>query len=301
MKEQTGEFKISIGDNQFLRILIIASLSLATVVVSIIFINLLILGAYYSALLSLIGILIVLPYNFKEKYNYKYRTVLLLIELMLLSATLKFYVDEVNNIAADLASKPRSIETLSTFTFHDKLSIYSLNLLMGTMGFPFYPEIAKETLLMILPSPENGIRAFYSDFALGSEKAQKFLTKFKKKLDKGVENEIQYSGRIAWNTNNYPLGHPEARYALTLNPSQVSIKATKQDDIWDIDISLQVPCEYPINSKITLLRIENCDYYPDTKLQIEEGLFWVLQQSGWLHPYTADWRFTISSDDERIN
>jgi len=189
-----------------------------------------IFGAYYPAFLSLIGILIVLPYNFNEKYNYKNRTVLPLIELLFLSVTLKLYVDGVNNIAANLGNKLRSNETLSTFTFHDKLSIYSLNLLMGIIGFPIHPEIAKETLLMILSRPENGIRTFYTDFAMRSEKVQKFLTKFKKALDKGVENEIQYSGRIVWNTNNYPLGHPEARYALTLNPTQVSLKATKQDD-----------------------------------------------------------------------
>jgi hypothetical protein len=34
---------------------------------------------------------------------------------------------------------------------------------------------------------------------------------------------------------------------------------------------------------------------------MSERLFWVLQQDsvGWLHPYHAEYRFTIPSDDRR--
>jgi hypothetical protein len=36
------------------------------------------------------------------------------------------------------------------------------------------------------------------------------------------------------------------------------------------------------------------------RLRIEEGLFWVLQNYGWLHPYTAEYRFSVYSDDPRL-
>jgi len=69
--------------------------------------------------------------------------------------------------------------------------------------------------------------------------------------------------------------------------------AVKQDSGWKIDVSLKVECKYPKNSKVRLIS--------NPEFKIEEGLFWVLQETGWLNTYTAEWKFTINSEDSRIN
>ena len=37
------------------------------------------------------------------------------------------------------------------------------------------------------------------------------------------------------------------------------------------------------------------------RLFLEEGLFWVLQERGWLHPYRAVWRWSVAADDPRLD
>ena len=66
---------------------------------------------------------------------------------------------------------------------------------------------------------------------------------------------------------------------------------------WKIDVRTEegkkVKIEYVRNARIVLL--------PVPKLAVEEGIFWVLQKTGWLYPYVAEWRFTLHGNDRRIN
>jgi hypothetical protein len=49
---------------------------------------------------------------------------------------------------------------------------------------------------------------------------------------------------------------------------------------------------YPESAYVTLIG--------RPRLRVEEGLFWVLQNHGWLYPYTAEYRFSVYSDDPRL-
>lgn len=92
--------------------------------------------------------------------------------------------------------------------------------------------------------------------------------------------------------SDYSMGKSEARYALALNPAEMRVSARRIGSVWALNVSIRVECTYPQRGVATLIR------YPELKIQ--EGLFWVLEQVGWLHPYTMEWNFSITTDDARL-
>ncbi len=150
-------------------------------------------------------------------------------------------------------------------TTQEKLSIYGLNIIIASLAYPVYPEISKESFLMIFPTSGKNVRFFKSNFFLKSEKVQQAIS--------------SGASRVVWSAaKDYALGCKEARYALALNPCTLSVLNKKNKPIYMVT----VPIKYPYRSNVTLLN------YP-VKVTLEEGLFACLQQDGWLHPYTAVW------------
>jgi len=167
-----------------------------------------------------------------------------------------------------LSSRP--VE-LSEFSWFNKVEIYTAYVLMNALGAPLYPEIAKEASLMLLPSSKGKEMTFESDFFLKSEFIQN-------KLD-------NYSGpvRLAWSPDSYVLGNSEARIALALNTGTLYIEDGKA--------KVSVPCTWPKQSDYRdpswttpLVSVPGL-----LDIRVQEGLFWVLEQEGWIHPYTAVW------------
>ncbi len=247
--------------------------------------------SYLTALMAFTGGLIFLPLKTGNKRIWKIRFIIFIVGIVLIIPCGMISIYEVNNRIKILSDKPRQM-SLSSFTTRDKSGIFGINLVMGFFAYPIYPEVSKETICMIFPPPENGVRVFKSDFAVNSKKIRKVIKEFNRSLKKSEEKRVKLKKRIYWNVSEYRLGKKEARYALALNPADMVFTAVKKESFWKIDVSLKVKCIYPQNSNVTLISTP--------KLQIEEGLFWVLQQSGWLFPYTAEWKFTINSDDKRI-
>ena len=249
--------------------------------------------AYYTAFLLLLFLMVFLPVKLYRRTFWVIRSAIIIITVAIFPFTFSVPVKEVNQRIKHLASKPRNSQSLSDFSLREKLGIYGLNIMMGVLGYPIYPEISKETLLMVLPSPRNGIRTFNSEFALKSEKVRAEIKEFNRKLINEKFGELSYTNKIVWSVSEYALGKPEARYGLALNPGLLTLNGLKIDDKWLIDVSIKVECYYPQNLNVVLIS--------KPELMVEEGLFWVLQEAGWLFPYTAEWKFTISSDDKRIN
>lgn len=268
-------------------------MSVLSLAVLIIFAWAILFSAYYSAFLALIGLLVFLPVKVTDRRYWIIRASVFVIGFIVLITTIHYPIVEVNNRINSLGKKPRNQSYLSSFTTRDKLGIYGLNVMMGLIGYPLYPEVSKETLMMAFPHPKNGIRVFHSDFAIHSDKVKAVIRDFKADLKDRSGEEYQSVKRISWSTNEYSLGKKEARYALALNPSNVSLNASKKDSFWIIDVSIRVKIEYPKNCRVILLS--------KPELRVEEGLFWVLQQTGWLFPYIAEWKFSINSNDSRIN
>ena len=73
------------------------------------------------------------------------------------------------------------------------------------------------------------------------------------------------------------FGNSEARYALALNGATLF----KNDDT----VSIKVPVEYPRNTVAKLL----------PGIEVQEGLFWVLQKKGWYFPGEITWTHKLQN------
>jgi hypothetical protein len=162
--------------------------------------------------------------------------------------------------------------------------------MMGAAGYPLYPEASRETLLMMFEPGPLARRVFYSDFAIGSKRIRTQLQECRDRLSRGDTAAVQM--RIVWDKSEYRLTDPEARYGLALNQTWLWLTPRRTAKGWLIDVRHDVGIEYPDSAYVTLVS--------RPRLRVEEGLFWVLQNCGWLHPYTAEWRFSIFSDDKRL-
>ena len=159
----------------------------------------------------------------------------------------------------------------SEFSWLDKAEVYTAYIAMNVLGAPMYPEIAMEGLLMLLPSFDGKEIVIESEFFLESAFKQ----------DK-INN---YTGpvRLAWSPSDYLLGSSEARVSLALNTGILTIEDGK--------VRVSVPCTWPKHS-------DHRDHSWTTPLvvvpglpeiRVQEGLFWVLEEEGWLSTYTAIW------------
>jgi len=199
---------------------------------------------------------------------------------------------EVDRRVEELDRKLRS--NPDGFTFIDKAGVYGLNIVMGLAAYPVYPEASRETMLMVFPAGRADRRVFYSRFALGSDRVRGRLKQFVKELDETDTSRIRDLGpaTIEWDVTEYRLTNPEARYGLALNQTRLYAHAERQGRRWRIQVRHEVEIKYPKDLYVTLVT--------RPRLRMQEGLFWMLQQYGWLHPYVAEWRFTVYSDDPRL-
>ncbi len=152
---------------------------------------------------------------------------------------------------------------LNEFSWFNKVEIYTAYVLMNALGAPLYPEIAKEGSLMLLPSSEGQEMTFESDFFLESRFIQNALDNYSEPV------------RLAWPPNSYGLGNAETRIALALNTGTLHVEDGK--------VKVSVPCTWPKQSLVNVGLPGLLD------IRVQEGLFWVLEQEGWIHPYTAVW------------
>jgi len=218
------------------------------------------------------------------------------LSFVLIPATLALsplMIGEVDRQVEALSRKNR--HDLSAFDLRDKLGIYGLNIMMGVVGYPLYPEASKETMLMMFDPGPSARRVFYSDFGLGSRKVRLRLRAFAAGLASDDTAAARSYGpvRIAWSIADYRFSEPESRYALALNQTMLEARAERRGSRWLIDVRHWMEVKYPDSCLVTLIT--------RPRLRMDEGLFWVLQSYGWLHPYIADYRFTIWSDDPRLN
>ena len=217
------------------------------------------------------------------------------VSFVLVPATLALaplMVQEVDQKVEQLSRKPRT--DMSAFTLQDRLGIYGLNIVMGVVGYPLYPEASKETLLMMLRPGPLTRRVFHSDFALGSRKVRERLRDLVAGFppDDSASSRSYGPIRIMWDKSDYRLTEPEARYALALNQTRLTARAERRGERWLIDVRHEMDVRYPESVYVTLVG--------RPRLRVEEGLFWVLQNCGWLHPYTAEYRFLVYGDDPRL-
>ena len=168
-----------------------------------------------------------------------------------------------------LSSKEVNVNNFSTL---NKIEIYIEYILMNCLGYPLYPEIAKEAMLMLDPTIRGKRVEFNSDFFLQSKVITEAIENYKKPT------------KLYWHPSNYLVGSPEARVSLTFNGGTLHIE--------DGFANVVVPCSWPKYSNYRDLTYTTpLANLPE--IRVQEGLFWVLQQEGWIHPYTAIWKAAL--------
>ena len=162
--------------------------------------------------------------------------------------------------------------TPSNFSWINKAEIYALGLAIGVIGYPIYPEVAREHLMMYRPFSDKP-KVIESDFFRGSPVVERAIQ---------IAKRTGKSYRLAWPSSTYKLSfdpdaYKEARISLALNGGYVRVEGDKV--IASIDI------KYPRKSFAPLIPIKGLG-----TIGVEEGLFWVLQKEGWLHSGYVEWR-----------
>ncbi len=88
-------------------------------------------------------------------------------------------------------------------------------------------------------------------------------------------------------------GRDPYRVVLALNPLTLHADASRINGHWHIRVVGTVPVEYPQRARVSIpLPTGDC-------LEVDEALFWVLQETGWLHPYSAEWSWGVRASDLR--
>lgn len=217
------------------------------------------------ALFGIISLGLIIHYKTKRKNLFRNFILLgYILFFLFFPLTLKEYNSKIELLQS-------TIDNRKDLSFKDKLGIYGLNIIIGIIGYPLYPEISQETLLLFVPC-KDGKRIFSDDFFLSSEK-------IKNEIEKMKQLNHPYEKRISWNINDYSLGKEEARYALALNPCILKVFNSKDHS----EISVSVSVQYPEKTTAILLN-------KPFVLKVEEGLFGYLQKERWLFPYQAEYK-----------
>lgn len=250
----------------------------------------LVFPVYSIAAAALLLILAVHPFARRAVRVWVVRVISIILLIVLSMAFYKVPFKEINTRIEELSERLEQGTPPESFSFSEKLGIYGLHISMGLAGSLLYPEVAKEHLLMLFPAPRDSIRTFYSDFALGSEKVGRILIQFCRELENASRDRVVQLGprRVSWHGGEYKLGHPEARYGLALNGNHVSATALWSEGRWKLSVLIEVKIRYPKRSVNTLIA--------EPLLVFDEGLLWILQESHWIHPYKAEWRFTFECE-----
>ena len=176
-------------------------------------------------------------------------------------------INQYNKTTDHYFSRVQKGEKLS---FRENCNIYGMNLVLSAGGFLFFPEVAKETLLMVVPN--NKPYVSNNNFFMESKLIQKALKKNNHKPGKIF---------VTWDAKAYLDFGGEARIALALNPCNLYVHK-------DNTISVEATMTYPPKFKAVLVQVP-------IKVQVQEGLFHYLEDIGWLHRYKIIYKTTCSA------
>jgi hypothetical protein len=172
-----------------------------------------------------------------------------------------------------------------------KCAIWGGNIIMAIGGAVMgYPEAALQTVFMIIDGPKK--RTWVSDFALSSPKIRNPLSKFSNNLPLKPMNSQRRMKTVSIAWRGYAA---DRRVAFALNgPARLSAEAKYDGVEWVIVNKIRVPIRYPKRARVRFLSVAGKPFY------VEEGLFHSLETIGWLHPYEAEWRWTMKASDKRL-
>jgi hypothetical protein len=208
-------------------------------------------GLYISLLL--IPIFIYFSFKFFQERKFKFIYFGLVSGFFVYMFALPLTLHQLKEKQRQYITQINTGKHLSTI---QKANVYGLNLTASFVALPLFPEVALESLLILIPD-EDKKRSFESDFFLKSKKVQEAIRSGKKK------------GRIIWRKQDY--FNSEARVALALNITNYEILNDGKMKVWT-EINYPKRNEVIVGNEIV-------------KAVVEEGLFRYLVDQGWFKAY----------------
>jgi hypothetical protein len=195
------------------------------------------------------------------------------------------YADRIQSLSRSVEAGPKRLST------RDLAAIWTLNLVMAAGGWlAGFPEAAGETAGLVFRGPDE--RVHRSDMAMRSPTVRRAVARgFAAAAASGSEDLGLPAQRIVF---MYDPDRESLRAALALNPLLLAGRVVRAGQGWRADLQATVQVAYPRRAVLRLRDVRG------RSLVIDEGLFWALQQRGWLHPYVATWQWSVWSNDPRL-
>jgi hypothetical protein len=188
----------------------------------------------------------------------------LLLGLFLFCVLSPFNLKQYNRHAEDLQHR---INQKGELNFKEKLGIYGCLLMITVFDVVPFPEAAVENFYLLFPA-QGGQRIFYKQSILQSPSIQRAI-------------KLKQKGYISWNRWNF-IFNKDFRYAMAFDPCTVTTVDKKEFK----EVMITTDFGYRENFVTTHA---NSFLRGMFTFRVDEGLFWYLQQKGWLHPYKAVW------------
>jgi len=195
------------------------------------------------------------------------------------------YADRIQSLSRSVEAGPQRLST------RDLAATWTLHLAMAAGGWlAGFPEAAGETAgLVFRGSPE---RVHRSDMPMRSPTVRRAVARaFAAAAASGSQDVALPAQRIVF---VYDPDRESLRAALALNPLLLVGRVVKPGQGWRADLQATVQVAYPRRAVLRLGEVRG------RSLVIDEGLFWALQQRGWLHPYLATCQWSVRSNDSRL-
>jgi energy-coupling factor transporter transmembrane protein EcfT len=188
----------------------------------------------------------------------------LLLGLFFFCVLSPFNLRQYNRRAEDLQNKINHKGELST---KEKLGVYGCLLMITVFDIIPFPEAAIQNYYLLFPA-KDGQRIFHDQSILKSPSIQRAV-------------KINKKGHIEWNRWNF-IHNRDFRYAIAFDPCTVA--TIEKKDYKEVILTT----DFGYRENFVTTHASNFLRGLFT-FRVDEGLFFYLQQKGWLHPYKAIW------------
>jgi hypothetical protein len=218
---------------------------------------------YVGYLLSAAFIAAILIYivNGSKRQSVKF----LLLGAVLFLLLFPFNLKQYNRKAASFQERINNYGELNT---RERLGIYGCLMMVTAFDQIPFPEVGKQNFYLFFPDKDS-TRVFHSNSILNSPSIMR-------------EVKRKTTGLVTWNKWT-TVFNPDFRYAVAFDPCNIN---TEQKTGYKL-VTLTRRFEYRRNHVTIHAHSFIRGWFA---FRIDEGLFWYLQQKGWLHPYTAIWK-----------
>jgi len=219
------------------------------------------LYVFYLLTAALVASIIIFCVNRSKRQSVKF----LLLGLVLFILLSPFNIRQYNRRAANLQERVSKHGDLNT---RERLGIYGCLVMVTVFNLVPFPEVGTENFYLFFPV-KNQQRVFHSNSILNSPSIMR-------------EVKRKTTGTVRWNRWT-SIFDADFRYALAFQNCNI----TTERKIGYREVIVTTDFQY---------RKDHFTYHANNVLhglfsfRIDEGLFWYLQEIGWLHPYKAIWK-----------